>query len=141
MLTIKLCLYHFYSAHEFIKRYKDSSIKGNIPMLASACPGMICTCMTVLSLNNQFYSSLMLTSFRPSFLCTICISLHFSNTSHLHVPKGRPCWYIYNRSNILTHNMSHAYTVHVIYTVISLWGFGQLKMVVSSPATQQALSV
>lgn len=30
------------SAHEFIRRYKDSSIKGNIPMLASACPGWVC---------------------------------------------------------------------------------------------------
>ena len=27
------------SAAEFINRYKNSSVKGNIPMLASACPG------------------------------------------------------------------------------------------------------
>ena len=31
----------FYSAREFLRRYRKTKDSGNVPMLASACPGML----------------------------------------------------------------------------------------------------
>lgn len=42
ILFIVLCVMNaFRSAREFLRRYKKTKDSGNVPMLASACPGML----------------------------------------------------------------------------------------------------